>query len=610
MADLAPWLPPALTALILLCSIYGWVSERLPTDVTALLAMVALLLSGVLTSAETFAGFSHPAVLSVVAVLVLSAGLERTGVIDFMARRLLAPVARIEFLLTICLMAAIGSMSAFINNTAAVAVFIPIVLETCRRSGARPGRLMMPMAHAATFGGMCTLIGTSTNVVGHEFAVQAGLPGFGMFDFAAVGLPLALTGAAYVLIVGRWFLPAGAPTTELETPRAWGYRTTIEVGEDSPWIERRASASALKKSHDVELLRLVRNGVSRSLTGWTRYRAGDLLELSGTLARLLALENLPGVRLTRPAVPAPSGDQADGAGDAKNGADPAARREVVVLPGSPLVGRTIGEAAQVQGGGAVVLALHRPGEELHDSAGTAALQPGDVLVIEGAPSELAAFVRGPGVLQIGAAEGHVVRTHKLWIAVLVLVGVVSCVALGITTILVAATAGCALLILTHCLRPREAYRAIDLSLVMLLAGSLALGTALEKTGITIWLGLQLGSLGGTLGPQLVFATFLLGAILISELMSNSGTVLLLAPIALTTAGQLGLNPMAMLAAVIFGASIAFALPMGYQTSMMILVPGGYRVRDFVRMGVPLDLLLAALAFWLIPLQWPLMLPPG
>lgn len=602
MADLAPWLPQALTALILLASIYGWVSESLPTDVTALLAMVALLLSGVLTSAEAFGGFSHPAVLSVVAVLVLSAGLERTGVIDFLARRLLAPVARFEVLLTICLMVVIGCMSAFINNTAAVAVFIPIVLETCRRSGARPGRLLMPMSHAATFGGMCTLIGTSTNVVGHEFAVQAGLPGFGMFDFAAVGLPLALAGSAWVLIAGRWLLPAGPEGTDLEPPRAWGYRTTVEVGEDSPWIGRRASAAALKQSHDVELLRLMRQGVSRSLKGWTRYRAGDLLELSGTLARLLALENLQGVRLTRPALPAPSDDD-----DEPAPAD-AARREMVVLPGSPLIGRTIGEAAAVQGGGAIVLALHRPNEELHDLAERTALQPGDVLVVEGAPSELAEFARAPGVLQIGVPDGHVERTHKLWIAVLVLIGVVVCVAGGLTSILVAATAGCALLILSHCLRPREAYLAIDLSLVMLLAGSLALGTALEKTGITVWLGQQLGSVGGTLGPQLVFATFLVGAILVSELMSNSGTVLLLAPIALTTAAQLELNPMAMLAAVMFGSSIAFALPMGYQTSLMIMVPGGYRVRDFLRMGVPLNLLLGGLAFWLIQREWPLL--PG
>jgi di/tricarboxylate transporter len=602
MAALAPWLPPALTALILVAAIWSWVSERLPTDVTALLVLVALLLSGVLTSDETFAGFSHPAVLSVVAVLVLSAGLERTGVIDFVARRMLAPVSRSEFLLTVCLMLVIGAMSAFINNTAAVAVFIPIVVETCRRSGARPGRLMMPMSHAATFGGMCTLIGTSTNVVGHGFAVEAGLPGFGMFDFAAVGLPLALAGILWMLLVGRWLLPAGNGGAQFHEQRAWGYRATIEVGEDSPWIGRRASAAALKKSHDVELLRLMRHGVSRSLGGWTRYLPGDVLEISGTLARLLALENLHGLRLTRPATVSQSAETSEGA--------PAARREVVVLPGSPLVGRTIGEAAQEHGHGAVVIALHRPGEDVEDAASTVALQPGDVLAVEGPPDELAHFGRESGVLLVGTPDAHEERPHKLGIALLVLVGVVSVVALGWATILVAATAGCALLILTQCLRPHEAYRAIDLSLVMLLAGSLALGTALQKTGITLWLGELMGSLGGTLGPQLVFAAFLLVAILVSELMSNSGTVLLLAPIALTTSAQLGMNPMAMLAAVVFGSSIAFALPMGYQTSMMILVPGGYRVRDFLRVGVPLDLLLGGLAYWLIPLHWPLLLPPG
>ncbi|HVS08819.1 MAG TPA: SLC13 family permease [Planctomycetota bacterium] len=605
MADLAPWLPPVLALLILAGAVYGWVSERLPTDVTALLALVALLLTGVLTPEETFAGFSHPATLSVAAVLVLSAGLERTGVIGFIARRLLAPVGKSEFLLTLCLMAAIGTMSAFVNNTAAVAVFIPVVLEVCRRTGARPGRVMMPMAYAATLGGLCTLIGTSTNVVGHEFAVREGLAGFRMFDFAAVGLPMALAGSAYILLVGRWFLPAGPASSDDGVSRAWGYRTTVEVLADSPWIGRRAIPQRLRRAHDVELLALMRDGRRRSLTGWTRFREGDYVELSGTTERLLALENLKGVRLVRPAAPVPAQSEAGG-GDSGEALD---RREVVVLPGSPLVGRTIRDAVVAEPHGTVVLALHRPGEDLLDPSGTVHVRPGDVLVVEGGRKALAAFAREPGVLVIGAPEPAGERTHKLGIALVVLVAVVISVAIGLASILVAATAGCAVLILMRCLRPREAYQAIDLALVFLLAGSLALGTALEKTGVTAFIGTQLGELGGDLGPHFVLGAFFIGAMLVSELMSNSGTVLLLGPVALTTAQQLGLNPMALLAGVIFGASAAFAMPVGYQTSLMILVPGGYRVRDFVRMGVPLDLLLAVIAIWLIPQTWPLVLPP-
>jgi len=607
MAGLAPWLPPVLALLILAGAVYGWVSERLPTDVTALLALVALLLTGVLTPEETFAGFSHPATLSVAAVLVLSAGLERTGVIGFIARRLLAPVGRSEFLLTLCLMIAIGTISAFVNNTAAVAVFIPVVLEICRRSGGRPGRVMMPMAYAATLGGLCTLIGTSTNVVGHEFAVREGLAGFRMFDFAAVGLPMALAGFAYILLVGRWFLPAGPAGGDEEVPRAWGYRTTVEVLADSPWIGRRALPQRLRRTHDVDLLALIRDGRSRSLTGWTRFREGDYVELSGTTERLLGLENLKGVRLVRPAAPPPSQSEPEPGGASDAGP---VRREVVVLPGSPLVGRTIRDAVIAEPHGAVVLALHRPGEELLDPSGTVPVRPGDVLVVEGDRKALAAFAREPGVLVIGAPEPAGERTHKIGIALVVLVAVVISVAVGLASILVAATAGCAVLILTRCLRPREAYQAIDLALVFLLAGSLALGTALEKTGVTAFIGAQLGELGGDLGPHFVLGAFFIGAMLVSELMSNSGTVLLLGPVAMTTAAQLGLNPMALLAGVIFGASAAFAMPVGYQTSLMILVPGGYRVRDFVRMGIPLDLLLAVIAIWLIPRHWPLVLPPG
>ena len=197
----------AMTLLILIGAIYSFVREMVPPDVTALLAILALLLTGVLSPAEAFSGFSHPATVSVAAVLVLSAGIEHTGVLTLAARRIFAPLGKSEWLLTGVIMILIGAMSAFINNTAAVAIFIPVVMEVCRRTGASPGRVLMPMAHAATIGGMCTLIGTSTNLVAHEFALKQGLKGFSMFELGQVGLPMVAVGFAYMLFVGRRFLP-------------------------------------------------------------------------------------------------------------------------------------------------------------------------------------------------------------------------------------------------------------------------------------------------------------------------------------------------------------------------------------------------------------------
>ncbi|MCI0549293.1 MAG: anion permease, partial [Candidatus Rokubacteria bacterium] len=340
-------------------------------------------------------------------------------------------------------------------------------------------------------------------------------------------------------------------------------------------------------------------------------------------------ENVPGLELHRPGSPEKPEAGGDGAGtppaepapEAPAAEAPAADapapqkperplqiREVIVLPRSWLIGGTLEGLRFAQRFGAVVLALHRPGEPLHEPSSSHVIRAGDVLVLEGEPEALDSLVRGRGLFTIGTPEVPAERPHKVWTALLVLAGVVAAVTFGLAPIVVAATAGAAVLMLTGCLQPREAYRAIDLELVFLLAGSLALGRALEETGVTRLLGELLGALGGAMGPHVVLAGFLVAAVLISEFMSNSGTVLLLGPVALTTAEQLGMNPTALLVGVVFGSSAAFAMPIGYQTSLMVLGPGGYRVKDFVRLGLPLDALLVGIAMYMIPRTWPLLAP--
>jgi hypothetical protein len=290
LAFSAAMLKAVLTVAILAAAIYGFVREKLPPDVTALLALLALLLTGVLTPAEAFSGFSHPATVSVAAVLVLSAGIERTGALTFIARRVLQPLGRSEWLLTVVIMALIGLLSAFINNTAAVAIFIPVVMEVCRRTGASPGRVLMPMAHAATFGGMCTLIGTSTNLVAHEFALNQGLPGFSMFELGQVGLPLLLAGSAYILLVGRWFLPRNRTEEPVVAGRAGHYLSELIVKPDSPWIGREVKGEHLHRDHEVELVGLMRAGQALDpAEPGLRYAAGDALRVRGSLERVLQL---------------------------------------------------------------------------------------------------------------------------------------------------------------------------------------------------------------------------------------------------------------------------------------------------------------------------------
>jgi di/tricarboxylate transporter len=610
------------TLLILAGAIYGFISEKLAPDITALLALLALLLAGILTPLEAFSGFSHPATVSVAAMLVLSAGIEHSGALTFLARRVLTPLARSELLFTIVVMIVIAAVSAFVNNTAAVAIFIPVVVQACRRSGISTGRVLMPMSHAATFGGLCTLIGTSTNLVGHEYALSQNLPGFSMFELGKVGLPMLLVGCAYILLIGRRFLPS-AKVGELDgVERPAPYLAELVVQRGSDLIGREVRKEHLERDFDVELLQLVRRGqlVSKD-PEIPRYSEGDALIVQGPLQRVLSLAAREGLDLHRPedlaldtmttasASQSSSEPRTDDAGGAVKAPSIHRHRhlplaEVVVLTTSGLIGRTLKDARFAERHDAVVLALRRRGK-VKGRPSTTKLHAGDVIVVEGTAHALKALSETTGFLVVATPDRPQIRPGRTLITFLTVAGVVMLVSFGLLPIVTAATAGCAVLMLARCLSPREAYQAINMNIVFLLAGSLALGTALEKTGVTDTIAGGLTRLPGTASPFVLVAGFFLVAVLVSEFMSNSGTVPLLAPIAISIAKELEINPMSLIAAVTFGSSAAFAMPIGYQTSLMIYGPGGYRFKDFIRMGLPLDLILAALALWLIPRQWPL-----
>jgi len=600
------------TLLILAAAMYGFVSERLAPDLTALLALLALLLTGVLTPYEAFSGFSHPATISVAAVLVLSAGVERTGVLTYIARRLLTPLANSQLTITVVVMVIISAISAFVNNTAAVAVFIPVLIEVCRRTSTSPSLILMPMSHAATFGGMCTLIGTSTNLVAHEFAMSHGLRGFSMFELGKVGLPMLIAGYAYILFFGRRFLPHSQPNDVLAPQLGERYVAEVIVQPDSSWNGREVNAELLERDFDVDLIGLMRAGQSVPLDEPSLFFApNDSVLVRGSLEHVLALAAQSGLELHRPGTLDSEKEsmRSDEKKEARSSPGEAAAAklqlaDVVVLITSGLIGRTLKASRFAERYDAVVLALRRRGEVTERPSATPLLA-GDMLLVEGSSDAIQALAETRGFLVVGTPAHPEERPGRLAITLVTLVAVVIIVSLGFLPIVTAATAGCAVLMLTGCLRPIEAYRAIDLSLVFILAGSLALGAALDKTGVTTILADWLAGLSTSTGPFVVMAGFFLLAVVISELMSNSGTVALLGPVTISVAAKMGINPMSLLAAITFGSSAAFAMPMGYQTSLMIYGPGGYRFRDFILMGIPLDIILAVLALLLIPYFWPL-----
>jgi di/tricarboxylate transporter len=585
-------------------AIYAFVREKFPPDVTALLVLLVLVISGVLTPAEGFGGFSHPATVSVAAVLVLSASLERTGVFSLLARRVLSRLGASELLFVAVLVLTVGGLSAFINNTAAVAIFLPIVLETCRRTGARPARFLIPLSFASMFGGMCTLIGTSTNIVVHEYARSVGLQGFGVFEFARVGLPLFALGGVYLLVVGRWLLPRGEPLQAQPNQYGLGeYVVDVYVEPASSWVGTRADPERFLRDHDLELVGIWRaDAPLRRTPPWPKLMAGDRLRVHGHLDEIMALMTKPGLHL------APSGREVMAplaSWSGMPGEEEMVLAEVVLLPASPAVGHALETVRQRALYDAWILGMRRAGEQPRALPAGEMLRAGDALLLQLHSSQLQALTRDPAVLVTSATPKPASRTGRLALSLLTLAAVVGTAAVGLLPIVTAASAGCLLLMATRTLSPRQAYDSINWPIIFMLAGVLALGTAMEKTGLAGLMAQVLSLVGTRLDPRVALSLIFLLTLGMTELMSNSATAVLLVPVALRTAAQLGMPPEPFLMTVAIASSASFASPVGYQTNLMVYGPGGYRFTDFLRIGLPLDILFWIAATFLIPHFWPL-----
>lgn len=593
-----------------LLAMYAFIRETFTPDVTALLVLLVLVISGVLTPQEGFAGFSHPATISVAAVLVLSGSLERSGAFEFLARRVLSRIGRSESVFALVLMCTVGLLSAFINNTAAVAVFLPLVLETCRRTGARPGRLLLPLSYAAMFGGMSTLIGTSTNIVVHEYARSEGLAGFRMFELARVGLPLFVIGVVYLLFASRWFLrrgePVGPAAGEGGKPC---FAVDAVVDFDSSWIGKPADAVRFRRDFDVELVEVSRgHTVLRRRQPWPKLMVGDRLRLHGGIEPVMRLAERSGLQLHRAngATSEATVDDNVATTTATSEAPENVLAEIVLLPGSPAVGHSL-QTARLRGAyDSHILGMRRAGHAPEEHGNGTLLRPGDALLLETTPAQLDTLKRDRGLLVMGSHQGPEHRAGRLALSVTTLVGVVAAAATGLLPIVTAASAGCLLLMVTGTLRPREAYESINWQVIFMLAGVLALGTAMQKTGIAQAIATGVAALTQSgLHPMFAVSVFYAITSILTEFMSNAASAALLVPVALHTADILGVQPEPFLVAVAVAASTSFATPVGYQTNLMVYGPGGYRFGDFVRVGLPLNLIFWVFLTFAIPLFWPL-----
>jgi di/tricarboxylate transporter len=578
------------------CAVVLFVTEKFSTDIVAIIVMVVLLVSRVLTPAEGFAGFANSATVTVAAMFVISAGVFRSGAVNFVGEALGKLARHSSGLMLFALMVGVGVLSSFLNNTAAVAILIPVVIVVARRADTSPSKLLMPLSFASMFGGMCTVLGTSTNILASSIAEQAGLGAFGMFEFTKLGVIFFAVGVAYMMTVGRKLVPDHRGQGDLTTSYGLGdYLTDLVLLAESKSVGHSLESAPLVTELNVDVLQILRGEDTLRPTPEIILREGDLLRIQGNLRTINDLKDRAGVAF----------------GMSVNWRDEDLQAtdtrlvEAVVGPSSPLAGKSLAASRLRENFGASVLAIRQHGTLRHSEFENIMLMPGDALLIDVPNDQIEHLTQQRVFLVVSRAGIPRFDWPKATKALAIVLSVVVIAATGLLPIVAAAATGALMMVLSGCISTEEAYGAIEWNVVFLLAGMLSLGAAMEKTGASTMLaGGMIDGVGG-FGPLALLAAFFGATMLLTEVMSNNATVALLLPIAITTAQAMDVNPQAYMFAVVFAASSSFMTPVGYQTNTMIYGPGQYRFKDFVRVGAPLNLIFWVLGTLLIPLFWPL-----
>jgi di/tricarboxylate transporter len=592
-----------LTLAITLLALVLFVWNRLRVDVVGLIVMATLIVTGLVTAREGISGFANEAVVTVAAMFVLSAGLVRTGAIDLLGRWIARLAGKSEFRLLVVSLAIVVPASAFINNTPVVVVMIPVVMGLSREMGAAPSRLFIPLSFGSQLGGTMTLIGTSTNLLVAGLVLELGLERIRLFDITPPALVLTVIGLAYLLTVGRWLTPTREVEPDLlATYELREYLSGLVVDPDSPLAGRSLAESRFGAEQGLQVVAIER-GAERIdvVDGTTVIHGGDLLVVQGKVKDIARIEDTKHLRIAGLKPDASGGRSADPRPEPA-GETPLA--ELIVPPRSPVVGRTVRQLNFRWRYGVPVLAIQRHGEPLHERMRDVVLAQGDILLVQGRPEALHRIHAGRELALLGAVELPARRTRKLRLAVAIVTLVVLLAALDVTTILVSALLGVVAMFVTGCLAPDEAYDEVDWMVLVLLGSVIPLGIAMQKTGTAEFVAVHLLGVTRPLGLFGTLAAFYLLTSLLTELISNNASAVVMAPIAVATGVALGVSPLPFVIAVMIAASNSFMTPIGYQTNTFIYGPGGYTFADFLRVGTPLNVIMLLAATFVIPLFFP------